>query len=104
MRNFNKARGLADWAFIAIIVGAMTLIGSVVPSITKQADSPIEQLAEKVIKMQTGQEVDFSAHLKKDEEGNVSATDLRANTTAVAPAAQNRVIITDGKVPVQFRK
>lgn len=81
MYGFNKVRGLADWAFIAIIVGAMTLIGSVIPGITNQADSPIEQLAEKVIRMETGQEVDFSAHLKKDPAGNVSATNLKAQTT-----------------------
>jgi len=102
--NFTKQKGMADWIFIAIIVGAMTLIGTVAPKVTQQADSPIEQLAEKVIKMETGQEVDFSAHLKKDEDGNVSATNLKASTTALHPSAHNRVIVTDGKVPVEFRK
>lgn len=95
MRNFNKARGLADWAFIAIIVGAVSLIGTLIPKVTNKVDTPLEQLAEQIIKMQTGEEVDFSAHLKKLPDGTVVAT---------TPTVVSKVIVTDGKVPVEFRK
>lgn len=80
MNQFRKNAGLADWAFIAIIVGAMTLIGTATPLITKKADTPVEQLAEQIIRMESGQEVDFSAHLKKDDAGKVTVTNAQART------------------------
>jgi hypothetical protein len=72
--------GLADWLFIAIIVG-LNLLGYGAVAVTKTPDSPMEQLAEKVLKLQTGEEKDFSAHIKKDEDGKVIVTEQRAVTT-----------------------
>jgi hypothetical protein len=89
--GITKQRGLADWIFIALIVAGCSIVGMVTPAVTKQADTPIEQLAENIIHMETGQTVDFSAQLKKDEQGNVSAQNMKAQT--VKPATTNTIVI-----------
>jgi len=66
---------------IAIIMAAVALVGMLMPRITGKADTPIEQAAESLVKLQTGQEVDYSAHLKKLPDGTVIATDVKATTT-----------------------
>lgn len=78
MRN---QKGMADLAFIAIILAGVALIGRLAPVITGKPDSVIEQTAEQIYKLQTGQEVDYSAHLKKLPDGTVVATDVKAKTT-----------------------
>lgn len=87
LKQPQRNKGLADWIFIAIIVG-LNVLGTAAVQVTKTPDSPIEQLSEKLLKMQTGQEVDFSAHLKKDETGKVTATDLKAKTTNPTPTVE----------------
>lgn len=86
MFKFGKkgTEGLADWIFIAIIVG-LNILGNAVVSITKTPDSPYEQFIEKIIYLQTGEEKDFSAHIKKDAEGKVIVTEQKAVTTKMPP-------------------
>ena len=81
MKSFkNKNGGFADWVFIALIFVA-SIIGASVSRVTKTPDTPLEQAMEKLIHLHTGQEVDFSSHLKRDENGKLIMTDLKARTT-----------------------
>lgn len=77
----HKVKGMADLAFIGIILAGVSLIGMLTPRITGKADTPIEQAAESFVKMTSGQEVDYSAHLKKLPDGTIVATDVKAQTT-----------------------
>lgn len=77
--QLKRNKGLADWLFIAIIVG-LNFLGYGAVIATKQADSPIEQVAESLLK-QAGQEVDFSAKLKRDEDGKLHTTQVKVQTT-----------------------
>jgi len=56
----------------AIIVGISIVIGAVSTIIIKKKDNVVEQIAEKVIKDQTGIDIDFTPEekeaLKKEEE------------------------------------
>lgn len=92
---YHKQRGLADWIFIALIVAGCSIVGMLTPQITKTPDTPIEQMAEKVIQMETGQVVDFSATLKKDEAGKVTATNVKAQTTVPPVKTPHTLIIPE---------
>lgn len=76
----SKNDGVADWIFMAVIVIA-SIIGPQIAKWTGKVDSPAEQALEKLVYLETGQEVDYSAHLKKDENGKVVATQVKAKTT-----------------------
>lgn len=86
----RKHNGLADVVFL-VIIGLMIAVGAMAPVVTKTPDSPAEQLAEKLLYLKTGQEVDFSAHLKKDEAGKVIMTDAKSKTTV--PPASTVVVV-----------
>jgi len=62
VRNFKKNDGLAT---VVIIVTIALVIGAASIVITKTNDSPIEQIAEAVIKQQTGLDVDISPENSK---------------------------------------
>lgn len=98
MKQYKKNAGLADWVFILCTLGAV-IIGNLAVKTTKVPDSPVEQAMEGLIRDTTGQQVDFSADLKKDKYGNI----VEEHVVMHKPGSR---IVTDGKtgVPVDYRK
>jgi signal transduction histidine kinase len=76
----QKNRGLADILFIALTL-VCVIVGNLAVAKTKTPDTPLEQAMEKIILLQSGQEVDFSAHLKKGLDGKLVTTDMKAHAT-----------------------
>ena len=76
----QKNRGLADIIFIALTL-VCVIVGNLAVGATKTPDTPLEQAMEKLLYLQTGQEVDFSAHLKKGLDGKLITTDMKARAT-----------------------
>lgn len=72
-------KGLATVGYLLYIIVPF-IIGMATVQVTKKVDSPLEQMAEQVLRME-GQEVDFSAHLKRQPDGKIMATDAKAVTT-----------------------
>lgn len=76
MHRNNKA--FIEW----VIIGGMFIalsIGLIVPAVTKKPDTPLEQIAEQYIFLQTGETVDFSARLKKTDEGKVLVENVQVD-------------------------
>ena len=61
LRIVNQGGLMAIGAWIkGILVSIATAIGLMSPVITKQDDGPIEEVAEEIIKEQTGIDIDFT--------------------------------------------
>lgn len=99
MNGFKgKNAGLADWVFILATLGAV-IIGNLAVKTTKVIDSPVEQAMEQVIRDTSGRDVDFSANLKRDAQGNV------VEQNVVVQKQQSRYVApSDGKIPAEYRK
>lgn len=100
MKSINvRNRGLADVAFILIIVGACSLIGMLTVKMSQKPDSPVEQAMEDIIRNTSGQNVDFSAQLKKDAQGHV----VEETVIVQKPIVVDRAVVvkgSDGKAPL----